>query len=183
MVYLQHRHSHIPPKPTYRHDKHYGGHHISDHHSECSAKDHCGKEVKNGLGNQDRLITAKITAGIFFMSPIELTPIPMEQTPKIVVSSELILVGSLCPNKAPTTPPMATDRALMIIPTGIHLSPFKKGMCLGTFVRLAQLLATAYIFTRVTQTTAVQRSPCTAELTVRYLILAQSTVQCKHFTL
>ena len=39
-----------------------------------------------------------------------------------------------------------------------------------------------YIFAQVTQTTAVQRSPCTAELTVRYLILAQSTVQRKHFT-
>lgn len=51
---------------------------------------------------------------------MELTPIPMEQTSKIFVSSELILVGSLCPTKAPTTPPMATDRALMIIPTGIH---------------------------------------------------------------
>ena len=128
------------------------------------------------------MITAKITAGIFFIRPMELTPIPMEQTPKIFVSSELILVGSLCPNKAPTTPPLATDRALMIIPTGIHLSPLQKGMCLGTFVRLAQLLATTYIFAQVTQTTAVQRSPCTAELTVRYLILAQSTVQRKHFT-
>ena len=72
------------------------------------------------------MITAKITAGIFFMSPMELTPIPMEQTPKIFVSSELILVGSLCPNKAPTTPPMATDRALMIIPTGMHHSPLHK---------------------------------------------------------
>lgn len=71
----------------------------------------------------------------------------------------------------------------MIIPTGIHLSPFQKGTCLGTFVRLARLLATTYIFAQVTQTTAVQRSPCTAELTVRYLILAQGTVQCKHFTL
>ena len=56
------------------------------------------------------MITAKITAGIFSLRPMELTPIPMEQTPKIFVSSELILVGSLCPNKAPTTPPMATDR-------------------------------------------------------------------------
>jgi len=45
------------------------------------------------------------------------------------------------------------------------------------------LLATTYIFAQVTQTTAVQRNPCTAELTVRYLILAQSMVQCKHFTL
>lgn len=96
---------------------------------------------------------------------MELTPIPMEQTPKIFVSSELILVGSLCPNKAPTTPPMATDRELMIIPTGIHLSPLQKEMCLGTFVRLAQLLATTYIFARVTQATAVQGNPCTAEST------------------
>lgn len=78
---------------------------------------------------------------------------------------------------------MATDRALMIIPTGIHPSPLQKGMCLGTFVHLARLLATTYIFAQVTQTTAVQRNPCTAELTVRYLILAQSMVQCKHFTL
>ena len=72
------------------------------------------------------MITAKITAGIFFIRPMELTPIPMEQTPKIFVSSELILVGSLCPNKAPTTPPMATDMALKILPTGMHHSPFHK---------------------------------------------------------
>ena len=67
------------------------------------------------------IITAKITAGIFFISPMELTPIPIEQTPNILVSSELIFAGSLCPNNAPITPPAATDRALIITPIGIFI--------------------------------------------------------------
>ena len=67
------------------------------------------------------IITAKITAGIFFISPMELTPIPIAQTPKILVSSVLNFTGSLCPNNAPITPPAATDRALMITPIGIFI--------------------------------------------------------------
>jgi len=72
------------------------------------------------------IITAKITAGIFFISPMELTPIPIEQTPKILVSSELNFSGSLCPNNAPITPPAATDRALIITPIGIVIPRLSK---------------------------------------------------------
>ena len=72
------------------------------------------------------IITAKITAGIFFISPMELTPIPIEQTPNILVSSELIFAGSLCPNNAPITPPAATDRALIITPIGIFIPLLSK---------------------------------------------------------
>ena len=72
------------------------------------------------------IITAKITAGIFFISPIELTPIPIAQTPKILVSSALNFTGNLCPNNAPIAPPTTTDKALIITPIGIFIPLLSK---------------------------------------------------------
>ena len=70
------------------------------------------------------MIIAKITAGIFFISPIVLIPIPMEQTPKINDISALNFELNLCPANAPAIPPSNTEAALIRTPIGINNPPF-----------------------------------------------------------
>lgn len=71
-------------------------------------------------------ISAKITAGIFFIRTIELIPIPMEQSPKIIF--RLVMIRSLIKFRAkrPIKPPTKMHNALMMIPMGIDKNLLSK---------------------------------------------------------
>ena len=92
-------------------------------------------------------ISAKITAGIFSIRTIELIPIPMEQSPKIIF--RLVMIRSLIKFRAkrPIKPPTKMHNALMMIPMGIdknllskkywyslaHFLENSKGKCLDSY--------------------------------------------------
>lgn len=71
-------------------------------------------------------ISAKMTAGIFSIRTIELIPIPMEQSPKIIF--RLVMIRSLIKFRAkrPIKPPTKMHNALMMIPMGIDKNLLSK---------------------------------------------------------
>ena len=69
------------------------------------------------------VVSGKMTAGMFSILAIVLIPIPIEHNPKIMVRSALNFGLSLCPAAVPKIPPITTDNALMITPTGLFSLP------------------------------------------------------------